>query len=138
MAEIIRPRRVRHEDEYCMVWDSLEYPGSGYSFPCDAAGVIDTESLNPAARENLMRLNHDWRGHYTAPSLECRRHRIVDDAIIKCECCGHRIQLYSTWANGCDHCHAEYNGSGQRLADRCQWGEETGETAADLCVGMGG
>lgn len=31
----------------------------------------------------------------------------------------------------CDRCGADYNSSGQRLAPRAQWGEETGETAAD-------
>ena len=29
-------------------------------------------------------------------------------------------------------CGADYNMSGQRLAPRSQWGEETGETADDI------
>lgn len=36
----------------------------------------------------------------------------------------------------CPHCHRDYNSAGQRLAPRCQWGEETGETAADYFDGV--
>lgn len=36
------------------------------------------------------------------------------------------------FTNTCDHCGADYNSSGQRLASRSQWGEETGETASDI------
>lgn len=35
------------------------------------------------------------------------------------------------FTNTCD-CGADYNFSGQRLASREQWGEETGETAGDI------
>lgn len=45
--------------------------------------------------------------------------------------CGKKLELFSSWANTCD-CGAEYNGAGQRLAPRSQWGEETGEHWADL------
>ena len=37
----------------------------------------------------------------------------------------------------CARCSTEYNSAGQALAPRAQWGEETGETYADLCVGWG-
>jgi hypothetical protein len=46
---------------------------------------------------------------------------------LKCDRCGATVKLYSHWANACDRCSAEYNGSGQRLAPRSQWGEETGD-----------
>jgi hypothetical protein len=46
---------------------------------------------------------------------------------IKCKCCGETVVLTSCWANECDRCGTEYNGLGQRLAPREQWGEETGE-----------
>ena len=41
--------------------------------------------------------------------------------------CGATVHLYSSWANECEQCGTEYNGAGQRLAPRAQWGEETGE-----------
>jgi hypothetical protein len=41
--------------------------------------------------------------------------------------CGNEIALASGWANSCSNCGTEYNGAGQRLASRSQWGAETGE-----------
>lgn len=37
---------------------------------------------------------------------------------------------------GCGKCGAEFNSSGQLLAPRSQWGEETGETDADYDAGF--
>ena len=48
---------------------------------------------------------------------------------IRCDC-GQRIVCYG-FTNPCD-CGADYNMSGQRLAPRSQWGEETGESVADV------
>lgn len=50
--------------------------------------------------------------------------REIDE--IECDC-GSTVPLFSSWANQCE-CGIEYNGFGQRLAPRSQWGEETGET----------
>lgn len=44
--------------------------------------------------------------------------------------CNRAVLLSSGWSNQCpnyEHCQSEYNGAGQRLAPRSQWGEETGE-----------
>jgi hypothetical protein len=44
--------------------------------------------------------------------------------------CSRKVVLSSGWANKCpnfENCQSEYNGAGQRLAPRSQWGEETGE-----------
>ena len=46
-----------------------------------------------------------------------------------CEC-GKLVTLTS-FTNTCD-CGRDYNMSGQQLAPRSQWGEETGETAGDI------
>ncbi|MFJ8247337.1 hypothetical protein [Peribacillus asahii] len=46
---------------------------------------------------------------------------------ITCEECGSKVELYSSWANECS-CGTEYNGFGQRLAPREEWGYETGES----------
>ena len=45
--------------------------------------------------------------------------------------CGQKVEL-DGFTNTCDSCGRDYNSSGQMLADRSQWGEETGETAADI------
>lgn len=47
--------------------------------------------------------------------------------VIACNRCQTPVELDSGWANECPKCHTEYNGSGQELAHRSQWGEETGE-----------
>ena len=54
---------------------------------------------------------------------------IIEPHVIECVC-GASVALWSSWANHCDgnFCDQEYNGSGQALSPRSQWGEETGET----------
>lgn len=52
-----------------------------------------------------------------------------EPAIGKCAC-GREVELWG-FTNTCA-CGADYNSAGQRLAPREQWGEETGETAADI------
>lgn len=52
---------------------------------------------------------------------------VREPKVIECKC-GEKIELDSSWANECDNCGREYNGFGQLLAPRSQWGEETGET----------
>ena len=42
------------------------------------------------------------------------------------KCCDVWLSL-GKFTNTCDKCGADYNGSGQLLASRSQWGEETGE-----------
>jgi hypothetical protein len=56
--------------------------------------------------------------------------------IITCKC-GEEMERHIPGADvECDKCHREYNSSGQELAPREQWGEETGETAADYDAGF--
>lgn len=44
---------------------------------------------------------------------------------LRCDC-GTHLTLHDSWSNECS-CGTEYNGSGQKLAPRRFWGEETGE-----------
>lgn len=53
--------------------------------------------------------------------------RKLKPAIGECNNCQHSVELSSGWANQCEVCGTEYNGSGQELRPRCEWGEETGE-----------
>ena len=46
--------------------------------------------------------------------------------VVRCDC-GAEVECEDGWANDCPGCGTEYNGAGQRLAPREQWGEETGE-----------
>jgi len=58
-----------------------------------------------------------------------RNFRTVNVKIGECVC-GREVMLYS-FTNACD-CGRDYNMSGQELAPRSQWGEETGESASDI------
>lgn len=49
--------------------------------------------------------------------------------IVRCVC-GHHVECRG-FTNTCE-CGADYNMSGDRLAPREQWGEETGESADDI------
>ena len=54
----------------------------------------------------------------------------IDKETMKCSC-GNLMTRGSGYFDTdfkCDRCEKEYNGSGQSLAPRSQWGEETGET----------
>jgi len=46
-------------------------------------------------------------------------------------CCDKKL-LCPNFTNTCTTCKSDYNWAGQRLASREQWGEETGESAADI------
>jgi len=54
----------------------------------------------------------------------------VEYAVGECVCCRAHVTL-SGFTNTC-RCGADYNGAGQHLAPREQWGEETGEHIADI------
>ncbi len=47
------------------------------------------------------------------------------------KCCRAWFSL-DGFTNTCPECEADYNWSGTRLADRSQWGEETGESLSDI------
>jgi len=55
--------------------------------------------------------------------------REVERNVGKCEC-GRKVNLVG-FTNTCD-CGRDYNMSGELLAPRSQWGEETGESVADI------
>lgn len=46
--------------------------------------------------------------------------------------CGNKVELVDAFTNTCPDCGQEFNGFGQALAPRCVWGEETGESLADI------
>ena len=50
--------------------------------------------------------------------------------VVKCRC-GDEV-VCDRFTNTCYECGSDFNGSGQLLADRSQWGEETGESVSDI------
>jgi len=51
--------------------------------------------------------------------------------IIKCDC-GANFEVIDWFMESCPKCNQMYNGAGQKLAPMSQWGEETGESLADI------
>ena len=66
--------------------------------------------------------------------IDCGTHLERVPMTIRCDC-GSILELWDSWANGCNCCHREYNSGGQQLASREFWGEETGEHYADVRPG---
>ncbi len=55
----------------------------------------------------------------------------ADPAVIRCDCCGEHVELHG-FTNTCSSCETDYNMSGDMLAPRSQWGEETGEDLGEI------
>ena len=116
-------REAVEDRSWRLQFDRVEDPSSGFVFDCDAAGVVDTSKLNSAGLSNL---NDCLAGKGVGPGrIRVTVNRYMKPAVIRCNC-GAKLFLHSSWANECG-CGREYNGSGQLLAPRAQWGEETGE-----------
>jgi len=102
----------------------------GFSFDCDETGYV--EHKNDAAKANYLKCldgTYDVVDQGIDRYERTYRHR----AIIKCRSCkGGEVSL-ANFTNTCGDCGADYNMSGQRLAPRQFWGEETGEHPND-CV----
>ena len=127
--KIIEHRWTERGDTVELHFDNLNCPGAGWSFECDEAGNVDEDALPPAALANLndcrKRMNPCGPGRiirtpwsYTHPSVG------------QCDRCSAEVLLQHA-QNTC-RCGAWYNMAGQALRDPEYWGEETGETAADI------
>ena len=64
-----------------------------------------------------------------AEIIRRRDPKTKEPALLRCDC-GTDVTLRG-FTNTC-RCGSEYNMSGQLLAPRSQWGEETGEHPADI------
>lgn len=97
---------------------------SGFSFPCDERGNIDFGTMKPAGYQNYVACLTG-----TIDVIDCgvskREWSYVEPAEFECTC-GSTVELHG-FTNTCECCGRDYNMSGQLLAPREQWGEETGE-----------
>lgn len=134
MAQWIRHSERVEVVEYCREFTWADDPGAGFSFECDQAGNVAERHLQPAGLSNYQKcisgeLDVVDRG------VRTYRHSYTEPGAIKCDTCGREVVLYDPVTSACDHCGQLYNGGGQRLAPPEQWGEETGETWADIYAG---
>lgn len=126
--EIIQNRKQVESVSYSLDFEWNDTPGAGFGFNCDKDGNVDVANMSPCARENYemcISREHDVRSLGVKKTV----HRYTRPAVGKCEC-GAEVVLDS-FTNTCV-CGADYNSSGSRLSHRSFWGEETGETAADI------
>jgi hypothetical protein len=134
--EIIRRRQTITETSFDLVFPVLDksdaawyVSGSGFSFPCDEKGVV--QPLPEAAQENLEKC---YSGEHNVGPSEVRKSefKYTEPAVGRCVRCKREVILCG-FTNTCN-CGADYNMSGQLLADRSQWGEETGEHLSDILM----
>lgn len=115
-----RERKTIISYELSYIWNDC--PGAGFGFPCTRKGLL--LPMQPAALENFVgcitgKYNVSFEG------IKKNVHTYTEPAILKCDC-GSHVRLHG-FTNTCDNCERDYNMSGQLLANRSQWGEETGE-----------
>lgn len=108
-------------------------PGAGFSFDLDDNNEIIVTEGN---RENVEMCLADGGLTLHDNGVEVLEHDYTEPAVGKCPC-GREVTLESSVAGNDCGCGRIYNSSGQELAPRSQWGEETGETYADIIQGGG-
>ncbi len=109
----------------------------GFSFDCDEHGNVDASQLAEGPRDSYNKCiaNSFLNEHGNPAPIVDRGMRswmskgYWEPAILKCDC-GEKVALRG-FTNECD-CGADYNMSGQRLASRDQWGEDTNEDLGDI------
>ncbi len=118
-----KPREHVQHIEYTYEVERKKGDG-GFSWPCDADGNLDAATA--VRRDDLVATGSYFdngvikyeRWHHIPGSGRCPCGRTVD-------LCG--------FTNACE-CGRDYNMSGDELADRSQWGEETGESVSDILM----
>jgi hypothetical protein len=134
-VKIIRSARFHDSVTYHRSFHYEGEPGSGFGFDCDEQGTVDLEALAPAGLANYnrcLRGSTDDGLVIIDAGVERREHHWREPAVGRCDC-GREVDL-GGFTNTCE-CGADYNSAGQLLAPRSHWGEETGETAADIMMG---
>lgn len=164
--KIISEREHHEETSYVLHFRYIDDPGAGFGFDCDKDGNVDVAALNECAKKSYETClaGEQWRmvgvyydidrnanddddryvpiyctGTWVLEKIgkgfvEEDIHRWTSPAIGECDC-GAEVSL-GNFTNTCDQCGADFSMSGQRLAPRSQWCEETyPETADDVLRG---
>lgn len=135
--KITKDRKYVQVERYELFFAVLGIPNytGGFSFECDKDGAPqeykDLKATNYADCLNRrITLSDGITYRVSLPVIEDRNYSYFDAAEGLCNHCGETVVL-SGFTNTCD-CGADYNMSGQELAPREQWGEETGESLSDI------
>lgn len=159
--KIIKHREREESTSYTRQFDYEDRPGAGFGFDCDEHGNVDVDKLNSCARKNyedcvrghvVLRRGAQYvigsdaegeSGYVLVPGsgyltkvkmidlgVQTYHHSYVHPAVGECACGAH-VEL-DRFTNTCHKCGRDYNSSGQLLAPRVFWGEETGESVSDI------
>ncbi len=131
-----QPRQAVEETHYELVFRLCDGRGSAFAFACDEHGNIFKGELPQIAPHNLELCLRGEIDGYTVRRgvLRYYTQNVVKDASGTCAC-GKHVVLNDAWANACSGCGREYNAFGQLLAHRSRWGEESGESVAEMQLG---
>lgn len=99
----------------------------GYSFDCDIHGNVLMDSSNESYLLSYLKVIYS--PDYIDEGVIVLESSYRQPSIGRCSC-GREVELWG-FTNTCD-CGLDYNSSGQLLAPRCFWGEETGESLSDI------
>jgi hypothetical protein len=124
MIEIVEKRRAEEFVEWSHEW--VRGDGSGYSFRCREDGTH--LPMEAAAQANLAACE-SGEAKYVYCGIREFRWAYTHPAVGRCVC-GAEVVL-DGFTCPCE-CGRDYNSAGQELAPRSQWGEETGESLADI------
>ena len=131
--KIIKQREMITSISYNLCFEVIKHPGSGYTFSCDEHGRVDLEKLaeeKPAAFANYnMCLIRVKSGEVKCLGVIKNEHTYWEPAEGVCSC--GKVVYLTGFTNTCE-CGRDYNMSGQELAERSQWGEDTNEHLADI------
>lgn len=128
--KIIQDRTWRESTTYSLFYEYKGEHGAGYSFNCDENGNIFLDKLHDVARTQSLPYCQNNPELFKKPRIVEYTNRWKEPRIGLCSC-GCEIEL-ERFTNTCDGCQADYSSSGELLAPREQWGEETGESVADI------
>ena len=129
MAKIIKQRQFHESVEYRLEYRWKDSPNAGFSFACDAKGQVHEHELEACALENYRKCVSGEHA-VVCEGVKEYAQSWSEPAILRCDC-GSNLELFG-FTNPCDNCGRDYSMSGELLAPRSQWGEETGEHWADI------
>ena len=125
--KILQRREHKTSVSFNHFFERKDERGAGFMFSCDESGK--PLLMNPDAERNYQECLSGANG-LIDHGVSCHEHSYVEPAVGECNDCGESVCL-SGFTNTCE-CGADYNMSGQQLASRSQWGEETGESVSDI------
>lgn len=126
MMKIIKLRERIHNVYYQLFFEYKNQKGAGFAFDCDEHGNVK----DPGHVNYLTCINAANDLGVKKPEIHTYHNDYSEPAIGLCKYCNEEVELHG-FTNTCE-CGVDYNMSGQELASRDQWGEDTFESVSDI------